>query len=120
MQISIVTAVYNRANTIGDAMRSVQVQTWPHVEHVIQNGRSTDEALAVIEATRTPTTKVISEFDTGIYDAINKGIGNTPGQVVGLMHSDDFFAGPDVLSEVAASFEDPTVDGRRSTVSTGI
>ncbi|SPJ23045.1 glycosyltransferase family 2 protein [Palleronia abyssalis] len=109
--ISVVTATFNRAHVIGDAMRSVQAQTWPHIEHVIQDGGSTDDTLAVIEATRTPSTRVISEPDTGIYDAINKGIANTTGDIVGLMHSDDFFAAPDVLSDVAHAFEDPAVDG---------
>lgn len=111
MKISVVTAVYNRADTIGAAMASVQAQTYGDVEHVIQDGGSNDGTLEAVRAVATPSTVVVSERDHGIYDAINRGIANATGDVIGLMHSDDFFAHDAVLEKVAACFADPSVDG---------
>lgn len=111
MKISVVTAVYNRKNTIAQAISSVQSQSYSNLEHVIQDGASTDGTLDVIESLNASRTLLESKRDAGIYDAINKGISRTTGDVIGLMHSDDFFAQKDVLSLVAKAFCDPDVDG---------
>jgi glycosyltransferase involved in cell wall biosynthesis len=111
MHISVVTAVYNRRETIGQAMRSLQSQSFEHYEHVVVDGGSTDGTIAAIQALADHRTKVESGPDTGIYDAINKGISRTTGDVIGLMHSDDFFASDRVLEKVVTAFEDPSVDG---------
>lgn len=110
MKISVVTAVYNRAGTIGQALSSVSAQSWPEVEHVVQDGGSTDGTLEEIAAQRR-SISLVSAPDGGIYDAINKGIARATGEVIGLMHSDDFFASDAVLAHVAHAFEDPAVDG---------
>lgn len=111
LKISVVTAVYNRADTLSQAIRSVQSQAWRPLEHVIQDGGSIDGTLDVIETCRDATTSVLSENDEGLYDAINRGIARASGDVIGLMHSDDFFAHDRVLEKVASAFSDPTVDG---------
>ncbi|MEM9312018.1 MAG: glycosyltransferase family 2 protein, partial [Pseudomonadota bacterium] len=110
-KISVVTAVYNRAETIAQAMQSVQSQTYANVEHVIQDGGSADATLAQVKKLANASTHVLSEPDGGIYDAINRGIRRATGDVVGLMHSDDFFASDEVLAKVARAFADPSVDG---------
>jgi glycosyltransferase involved in cell wall biosynthesis len=110
MKISIITAVYNRADTIGDAMRSVQAQAYEPVEHVIVDGASRDRTRMVIEELRHPQTRFVSEPDEGIYDAINKGMRLASGDILGLMHSDDVFAHDGVLRKVAAAFADPRID----------
>jgi glycosyltransferase involved in cell wall biosynthesis len=110
LKISIITAVYNRANFIAKAVRSVQSQTWPHVEHVIIDGASTDGTVAVLETCLNAQTVWLSEPDKGIYDALNKGLARASGDVIGVMHSDDFFADEKVLAEVAAAFTNPAVD----------
>ena len=104
MKITIITAVYNRVATIDQALASVAAQTHDDVEHIIVDGASTDGTLAKIHARRSETMQIISEPDQGIYDALNKGVAAATGDVVGLMHSDDFFAHDDVLSQVAARF----------------
>ena len=109
MKISIVTAVYNRRATIAQAIASVQAQTWPHVEHLVIDGASTDGTLAVVERARHQRMRLVSEPDTGIYDALNKGVALATGDVVGLMHSDDFFAHCRVLEKGAAAFGAPWV-----------
>jgi glycosyltransferase len=110
MKISIITAVYNRADSIAEAVRSVQAQTWPHVEHVVIDGASTDGTVAVLQTCLNAQAVWLSEPDKGIYDALNKGLARATGDVIGLMHSDDFFADDEVLASVAAAFVDPTVD----------
>jgi glycosyltransferase involved in cell wall biosynthesis len=108
--ISIVTAVYNRARTIEDAIASIRAQTLPVHQHLIQDGGSTDGTLHVVRRVKGPETDLVSERDSGIYDAINRGIRRATGDVVGLLHSDDFFASTDVLAAVASAFR-PDVDG---------
>ncbi|KHQ50193.1 glycosyltransferase family 2 protein [Mameliella alba] len=109
--ISIVTAVYNRASTLEQALDSVAAQTHPEIEHVIQDGGSTDGTLELIKARLPSNISLVSEPDNGLYDAINKGISRCTGDVIGLMHSDDFFANDRVLEQVARAMEDPAIEG---------
>lgn len=111
MKISVVTAVYNRRHSIEMAVQSVQGQSFTNFEHVIQDGGSTDGTLEIIESVPDSRTRLESGPDKGIYDAINRGIARSTGDVVGLMHSDDIFAHKDVLASVADAFDDPKVDG---------
>lgn len=111
MKISIVTAVFNRADTIAEAIESVQRQNYTNVEHVVQDGGSSDGTLDEIARLAAEKTTVISEKDAGIYDAINRGIRRANGDIIGLMHSDDFFADAEVLSKVSDAFGDSTIDG---------
>jgi glycosyltransferase involved in cell wall biosynthesis len=111
LKISLITAVFNRADTIGHAIRSVQAQDYLNVEHVVQDGGSTDGTLAAINGLANGSTFLVSEPDAGIYDAINRGIDRATGDVIGLMHSDDFFAQERVLSMVAEAFEKTGADG---------
>lgn len=110
LKISVITAVYNRVGLIAQAVRSVQAQSWNSVEHVVIDGASTDGTLDVLQSCVNEQTVWMSEPDTGIYDALNKGLARTTGDVVGLMHSDDFFSDEHVLARVAAAFGDPSVD----------
>lgn len=111
MKISVVTAVFNRKDTIRDAIDSVQSQTYSDIEHIIQDGGSSDGTIAVVREMATAATRFVSESDEGIYEAINRGIARASGDVIGLMHSDDFFASNDVLEKVADKFVDPSVQG---------
>ncbi len=104
LKLSIVTAVYNREATVAQAIASVAAQSYGDVEHVIIDGASSDGTLAEVNRHAHPGMRVISEPDRGIYDALNKGITLATGEVVGLMHSDDFFAHDRVLETVAAAF----------------
>lgn len=110
MKISVVTAVFNRAGTIGQAIDSVARQSHGDVEHLIVDGASTDDTLAEVERRRHPGMRVQSEPDGGIYDALNKGMALASGEVIGLVHSDDFLAHDRVLERVAAAFADPAID----------
>lgn len=109
-KISIVTATFNREREIVSALGSVAEQSWPDIEHVLIDGGSSDGTLARVAAASRPVDVLVSEPDQGIYDALNKGVARSTGEVIGLLHSDDVFAHRQVLERVAAAFEDPGVD----------
>lgn len=117
MKISIITATYNSAATLVDAVESVIGQSYPNVEYIIVDGASSDSTTIILETYSAYNFRVISEPDLGIYDAINKGIRLASGDIVGILHSDDFFADKDVLKRVASYFEnDPSLDSVYSDV----
>lgn len=111
MRISVVTAAWNAAGTLGDTMESVLGQSWGDVEHVVVDGGSTDGTVDVIRGMeeryreRGVGLRWVSERDGGIYEAMNKGLGMTTGDVVGFLNSDDFFSAGDVLEGVARVLE---------------
>jgi len=107
--ISIITATWNCAHTVLDCLASVAGQTWPHREHIVVDGASTDGTLDLLQAHRSQLATLKSEADRGIYDALNKGLALATGDVVGFLHADDLYAHPDVLAHVAAVFDDPAV-----------
>ena len=82
--ISIITVSYNSENTIKDTLNSVNEQSWDNLEHIIIDGGSTDDTLAVIEKYGKRVTRIISEKDKGIYNAMNKGIELTSGNIIGF------------------------------------
>lgn len=110
MKISVITATFNSISTIAHSLDSVREQTYPHVDHVLIDGASTDGTLALLQSRREQFAVLVSERDRGIYHALNKGLDRATGDVVGFLHSDDWYPSPDVLSAVAAPFADPTVD----------
>lgn len=111
MKISVITVCYNAAATIGDTIASVASQTYPEIEHIIIDGASTDRSLAVIAERSDHRTVVVSEPDRGLYDAMNKGIARATGDVIGILNADDFYSNPNVLAQVASSFDrHPGVD----------
>ena len=110
MKISIITAVYKSAETVGQAIASVAGQSHRDIEHLIIEGASGDNTLAAVEAVAHDRMVVTSETDKGIYDALNKGIRQATGDVVGLVHADDYLAHKDVLADIAVAFDDPQVE----------
>lgn len=109
LKISIITVVFNRRDTIADALRSVASQSYGDVEHVVVDGGSSDGTMDVLNAHSDQIDVLISEADRGIYDALNKGIALATGDVVGFLHADDVFSDAMVLSRVAAAFADDAV-----------
>ena len=109
VKISIVTATWNCVETVGDCLGSVDSQTHANREHVVIDGASQDGTLSLLERHRSKLGVLVSEKDGGIYDALNKGIARASGDVVGFLHADDIYGGPDVLARVAEAFADPDV-----------
>lgn len=105
MKISIITACFNREETVGEAIESVLGQDYPDIEYIVVDGKSRDGSMEVIGRYKDSIAKVISEPDSGMYEAINKGIKAATGEVIGLMHSDDVFFDRQVVSDIARRFE---------------
>lgn len=110
MKISIITVCYNSAATISNTLQSVREQTYADIEHIVVDGGSSDDTLALVAAEGVHVAKLVSEPDGGIYDAMNKGLAIATGEVVGFLNSDDVFAGADVVSKIAQVMKDPLVD----------
>lgn len=103
---SVITPSFNRASLIEEAIASVHAQEMPGVEHIVIDGGSTDGTLDVLA--RFPHLRVLSERDSGIYDALNKGFALARGEIIALLNTDDCFV-PGKFRQIASSFENPAV-----------
>lgn len=97
--VTIITATFNSAKTIRDTLEAVASQDYPHIEHIIVDGLSSDDTLQIVSE-YPHVRKVISEKDKGIYDAMNKGLAAATGDIVGLLNSDDFYVSGNVIRKV--------------------
>jgi glycosyltransferase involved in cell wall biosynthesis len=104
--VSIITVVYNNSEYIRDAIESVLSQNYSKIEHIIIDGGSTDGTIDIIEEYRDYISSFLSEPDDGIYDALNKGITRSQGDIVGILHSDDLFCDEYVISDVINKMKD--------------
>jgi glycosyltransferase len=104
-KVSIITIAYNSESTIRDTLISVAQQDYPNIEHIIIDGASTDKTVDI--ARQFPhISKIVSEKDNGLYDAMNKGILASSGDIIGILNSDDFYVSPDVISSVVNKMEE--------------
>ena len=111
MKISIITVCYNSSATIRDTFESVLSQTYSDIEYIVVDGASTDSTLEIAAEYSGCITRLVSEPDNGLYDAMNKGIEAATGDVIGILNSDDLYENNTVISDVAASFAaSPTSD----------
>jgi len=101
--VTVVTAVYNliqaeRKDDFIKCLESVHAQTYGNIEHLVIDGASTDGTLDLLKQySDLGWIKYISEFDSGIYDAMNKGINNAKGKYLIFLNSDDYF-NPNAIS----------------------
>lgn len=110
MKVSIITTCYNRAKTIRGAIESVLAQDYPDIEYIVVDGASSDGSTDIIREYEGRIAKIVSEPDHGMYEAINKGIRLATGDVIGLIHSDDFFYDNHVISRVVERMEQTHAD----------
>ena len=85
------------------------MQTHSDVEHLVIDGASKDGSAEIVRSYGNSQIRLISESDKGIYDAMNKGLVESTGEVVGFLNSDDFYADATVLAKIANAFQDPAV-----------
>jgi len=112
MKVSIITITYNSAATVEDTLKSVVDQDYPNIEYLIIDGKSKDNTLQIVDKYKDKITKVVSEKDKGLYDALNKGIALASGDIVGMLHSDDLYATNQVISDIVKTFEsNPGAEG---------
>lgn len=110
MKVSIITTCYNRAKTIRGAIESVLAQDYPDIEYIVVDGASMDGSVEIMKEYEGRIAKILSEPDHGMYEAINKGIKLATGDVVGLVHSDDFFYDNQVVSHIVKRLEETGAD----------
>jgi glycosyltransferase len=110
MKISIITATYNSLKHLPAVLQSISSQSYPTIEWIVVDGDSTDGTKEFIVENSGTITHWVSEADHGIYDALNKGIGMASGDIIGFLHSDDFFSSPTILEEIAHQFKNPDID----------
>jgi len=100
MKVSIITSCFNRVATIRSAIESVLAQDYNDIEFIVVDGSSTDGSLDIIREYADRISIIISEPDHGMYEAINKGIRVATGEIIGLLHSDDFFYDNGVVGRI--------------------
>ena len=110
IKISIITIVFNNQACIKNCLKSVLSQSYPNIEHIVIDGSSTDGTLDKIEPYKSKLGCFISEKDSGLYNALNKGIKKATGDIIGILHSDDVFYSSDTISKIVTSFQNSDAD----------
>jgi glycosyltransferase involved in cell wall biosynthesis len=100
MKVTIITVCYNSSKTIEKTILSVINQSYNNIEYIIIDGKSIDNTLSVIKLYDNYITKFISESDSGLYDAMNKAISISTGDIIGILNSDDVFYSNTTIEEV--------------------
>jgi glycosyltransferase involved in cell wall biosynthesis len=104
LKVSIITITYNSESTLIDTIDSVLNQTYKDIEYIIIDGKSTDSTVSIIHSYKDKISKFISEKDNGLYDALNKGIAMATGDIIGVLHSDDFYTNHQVIEKIVQTF----------------
>lgn len=102
--VTVITVCFNSAKTIEQTIQSILDQSYKNFEYIIVDGGSTDGTLDIINRFKDQIDIIISEPDHGIYDAMNKGIKSTSGELIGLLNSDDWYE-PDTLELVSEAYK---------------
>lgn len=111
-KVSIITATYNDSANLKRIVRQIETQDYKNIEYIIVDGASTDDTMEVIlEAKERFQDRLvwISEKDTGIYDALNKGLRLATGDYVGICY--DEFTSDHVISQMVETMEKDGTDG---------
>lgn len=96
--VTVITVTYNAAGEIGKTLDSLKEQTFKDFEHLIIDGSSTDATLSIVEKANLPQTKILSEPDKGLYDAMNKGLRAANGEYVIFLNAGDRFHDANTLA----------------------
>lgn len=95
--LTVITVVRNGETVIDGCIRSVLEQCIPDLEYIVIDGASTDGTLDIVRGYGSALSRVVSEPDKGIYDAMNKGLRLARGRFVHFLNADDRYAAPDTL-----------------------
>ena len=109
--ISIITITLNRADFLEDCILSIKKQNYPFIEHIVIDGRSVDGTLDILKKyERTYNLKWISEKDSGVAEAVNKGFNMATGEIICFLDSDDIYL-PQTIETVLKIFQNnPEID----------
>ncbi len=104
--LSVITVTYNAAPTLVRTLQSVREQTYPHIEHLIVDGASKDNTVALIKQYAHEKMVWVSEPDKGLYDAMNKGIARAAGEFIVILNAGDIVPGDCLIQESKDLFID--------------
>ena len=110
IKVSIITVSKDSEKTIKDTIDSVLCQSYKNIEYIVIDGASGDRTVEIVKSYGDKITEFVSEPDRGLYDAMNKGVALTTGNVVGILNSDDFYIDNDVIERVVKEFKNRGVD----------
>ena len=103
--VSVITPSFNQGRFLEETLRTVATQDYPSIEHIILDGGSTDESVAILRSwDEKHTIRWLSEPDRGQAEAIQRGIGMSTGDIVTWLNSDDFYLHSTVISSAVAAF----------------
>ncbi len=111
MKVSIITVCLNSAETIEDTIRSILSQDYKDIEYIIVDGGSTDGTLDILKEYSDRIRKFISEPDHGVYDAMNKGIRLSSGDIIATLNCDDMYADSTSVSDMVKFIVANDLDG---------
>ena len=106
MKVSIITVSFNSAKTIEDTIQSVLNQDYYDIEYIVIDGYSSDKTIEIVNRYKSNIEYVLSEPDDGIYDAMNKGIKASKGELIGILNSDDVYENSSVISNMVKTLKD--------------
>jgi glycosyltransferase involved in cell wall biosynthesis len=106
MKVSIITVAYNSESTIEETIQSVLSQDYFAIEYIVIDGGSNDGTLDLIKKYQAKIDYFISEPDQGIYDAMNKGVRASSGELIGILNSDDVYNNKTIISELVDKVKD--------------
>lgn len=110
MKISVITVCRNSELTLQQTFDSIRKQTFKNIEYIVVDGKSDDNSLKIIQQNSDIISKLISEPDKGIFDAMNKGISIASGDVIGFLNSDDIYADNTILDLISNELSSANVD----------
>jgi glycosyltransferase involved in cell wall biosynthesis len=108
LRVSIITVCFNAAATIESTINSVLNQSYKNIQYIVIDGKSTDNTMDVVNKYTTNISKVVSKPDNGLYEAINKGIALSDGDVVGILNADDIFYDDSIIETIVKKFNENT------------
>ena len=110
MKVSVITVCYNSAATIQKAIDSVAAQDWPDIEYIVIDGASIDATVSIVRRNMSRITHFVSEPDTGVYEAMNKGLKLATGGIVAFLNADDLYSSPNIIKSVVQHMHEHGLD----------